>query len=239
MEKERDSIKPEDLLKQAREIIDKAKKQAFESIKEAKVQAKEIRKMAEDEAKRIHQEYRKVRRHERHKRHDKFLHLRIDDELESKIQEEADRKRVPSSILVRDILYSAFDLVESVAGNVGSLIEDVVEDAKGVARHFQKQECDEGDEAKDVVAWQEVKLNKSSDCPFCGLKMNAGDTAYMGVKADGSAPVFVPKGCAYPEPDNPNPVCLHEDADKESDEDEQDEEKEIQKEAAGDARSDS
>lgn len=199
-------VRPEDLVRQAREIIDKAKKEAHVTLKEAQAQAKELHRLAKDEAKAMRNERKKTKRHGKYSmKRDRFLHLRIDDELESKIQDEAERKRIPISILVRDILNDAFDLVENVVDNVGALVEDVVGDAGRFARSLgeDKDELD----PEEVVAWQKVRLNRAAECPFCGVEMKAGDSAHLGLMPGKSGQVFVPEGCKHAEPDITDPVC--------------------------------
>lgn len=70
-------------------------------------------------------------------RKERVLHTRVSERLAEDIRRVADDLRVPVSNLVRNVLEDAFDVVETVTGDVGSLLEDVLDEAEGASRRLQ------------------------------------------------------------------------------------------------------
>jgi hypothetical protein len=71
-------------------------------------------------------------RGERRSRKERILHTRISEDLAEDLRRVAEDLRVPVSNLVRNVLEEAFSVVETVTGNVGDLIEEVMGEAEAV-----------------------------------------------------------------------------------------------------------
>src|SRR2546426_6459112 len=98
----------------------------------------------------------RLRRH----RQARWLHTRISEDLEDALKREAHRRRLPVSLLVRNVLEGALDLVE-----------DIVESGLGVARH-EAHGRDAGRarasrRLEDIYGWQELLLNRAVACARC------------------------------------------------------------------------
>jgi hypothetical protein len=65
-------------------------------------------------------------------RKERVLHTRISEQLSEDIRRFADDLRVPASNLVRNVLEEVFTMVDSVSGDVGEIMDDLVEEAEGV-----------------------------------------------------------------------------------------------------------
>jgi hypothetical protein len=124
-------------------------------------------------------------------RKERWLHTRISEDLEEALKLEARRRRTPVSLLVRDVLESALDLVE-----------DLVEDGLAMARRSrrfadttQRATATRGEPLNDVYGWQEMILNRDVTCVRCGAELVAGSSAYRGLREQPGAPVFICTGC--------------------------------------------
>src|ERR1051326_1894520 len=112
-----------------------------------------------------------VRRH----RQERWLHARISETLEDALKREARRRRLPVSLLVRNVLEGALDLVE-----------DIVETRLHVGRRSRDG---------DIYGWQELILNRAADCARCEAALDAGDGAYRGLRDRTGPPVFLCTDC--------------------------------------------
>jgi len=99
--------------------------------------------------------------HHRH-RQERWLHTRISETLEDALKREARRRRQPVSLLVRNVLEGALDLVE-----------DIVESSLGVTGGFEhhgrrrarpEPARADGGGLRDVYGWQEIILNRAAAC---------------------------------------------------------------------------
>jgi hypothetical protein len=130
-----------------------------------------------------------VGRHDHRK--ERWLHTRISEDLEEALKREARRQRTPVSLLVRNVLESALDLVE-----------DIVEDGLAIARRsrqfadtIQRTTRDRSAHLDDVYGWQELILNRDAQCARCAAVLAAGATAYRGLREEPRAPVFLCAAC--------------------------------------------
>jgi len=71
-------------------------------------------------------------------RKQRILHTRISEQLADDIRAIADDLRVPVSNLVRNVLEEAFSAVERVSGDVGELIDDVLEEAEVASERYRR-----------------------------------------------------------------------------------------------------
>jgi hypothetical protein len=71
-------------------------------------------------------------------RKERVLHTRISEQLAEDIRAIADDLRVPVSNLVRNVLEEAFSAVERVTGDVGDLLDDVLEEAEVASERYRR-----------------------------------------------------------------------------------------------------
>src|SRR5207249_4332274 len=99
------------------------------------------------------------------------------ESLEDALKREARRRRLPVSLLVRNVLEGALELVE-----------DIVESSLGV-KHPR------GDGLEDVYGWQELILNRSATCVRCERELGAGAKSYRGLRDHTGPPIFLCVSC--------------------------------------------
>jgi hypothetical protein len=71
-------------------------------------------------------------------RKDRLVQTRVPRELEDRIKEEAGRRRLTVSHLVRNLLEDAVDLVDNVLGSVDDIVSDSVDFAENVGRDIAR-----------------------------------------------------------------------------------------------------
>jgi hypothetical protein len=128
----------------------------------------------------------------RHHRQERWLHARISEHLEDALKREARRKRQPVSLLVRNVLEGALDLVE-----------DIVEDGLAVAQRSHRlarnlgrsAKAASGDGLDDVYGWQELILNRAATCARCETDLTAGASAHRGLRDQPGSPIFLCTSC--------------------------------------------
>lgn len=84
-------------------------------------------------------ERRREREARRRERKERILHTRVSEQLSEDIRRVAEELRVPVSNLVRNVLDEAFGAVEHVTGNLGDLVEDIVEEAESAQRRMRRR----------------------------------------------------------------------------------------------------
>ena len=121
-------------------------------------------------------------------RKDRLIQTRVDEDLESALKEEATRRRLPVSQLVRNILEDTLHLVGGVVDGVDGIVQESISmarragaDARKIARGTRER-----DDLSDVFAWNEVIVNKATDCSRCGTALEVGKPAYVGMRDDPS-----------------------------------------------------
>jgi hypothetical protein len=144
------------------------------------------------------------------RRKERVLHTRISESLAEDLRRVADDLRVPVSNLVRNVLEEAFSVVETVTGNVGELIEEVMDEAeavrdrihsrqrrryRGARRAAAPEPAEESAEAAaaasapprddEVIGWQPLVLARPQRCESCATLMGRGDSAYASVTPKG------------------------------------------------------
>jgi len=118
-------------------------------------------------------------------RQERWLHARISEGLEGALKREARRRRQPVSLLVRNVLEGAFDLVEDLVGN-----------GLEVARRSQELVRTAGRATlEDVYGWQELILNRPAACARCDARLRGGDRAYRGLRDRAGPPAFLCPPC--------------------------------------------
>ncbi len=139
-------------------------------------------------------------------RKDRLIQTRVNRDLETTLKEEARRRRLTVSQLIRNVLEDAFNLVDDVVANVDDLVNDSVELARQVSRETRRfrdelgraggeaqrarKSAPEPDQARapepdpdlaEVDAWNPVVLNREASCASCGAALKRGQQAYAGM----------------------------------------------------------
>src|SRR5262249_9377775 len=117
-------------------------------------------------------------------------HTRISEALEEALKREAHRRRLPVSLLVRNVLEGALDLVEDIVES-GFGVAEAAQRAQGRARGARRSDDDLG----DVYGWQELILHRGDDCARCGTQLRPGGEAYRGLRERPGPPVFLCTAC--------------------------------------------
>ena len=105
-------------------------------------------------------------------RKDRLVQTRVDRRLDHAIREEARRRRMSVSNLVRGVLEDAFGLADPD-------VDPVLEGGPEVTP--PKAPLDH------VYAWNAVVLGKDAQCSRCNASMSAGDSASIGLSEDPEA----------------------------------------------------
>ena len=125
-------------------------------------------------------------------RQGRWLHTRISENLEDVLKREARRRRLPVSLLVRNVLEGAFDLVEELVENgmeVARRSERLAERVRRAADGHAAEDLD------DVYGWQELILNRAGSCARCDAALEPGTKAYRGLRDRGGPAIFLCAGC--------------------------------------------
>jgi len=131
-----------------------------------------------------------VRHHDRH-RQERWLHTRISETLEDALKREARRRRLPVSLLVRNVLEGALDLVEDIVE--GGF--EVARRSQDLARAVNEPGAPPRDDVDDVYGWQEIVLNRDGACARCETSLAAGALAHRGLRERSGPPVFLCAAC--------------------------------------------
>ena len=121
-------------------------------------------------------------------RKDRLIQTRVPRDLEATLKDEARRRRVSVSQLIRNLLEDTFDLVDGVVADVDQLVSDSVtlarnvgENARRLAAPGRPRDEVEGPDLADVFAWNEVVLHRSTRCSSCGAEIAKGERGYVGM----------------------------------------------------------
>jgi len=125
-------------------------------------------------------------------RQERWLHARISADLEEALKREARRRRTPVSLLVRNVLEGALDLVEEI-------VEDGLEIADTSRRLAQRVSRAARGESEDPLAeiygWQEIVLNRAARCGRCDVDLPSGGSAHRGLSERPGRPAFLCSKC--------------------------------------------
>ncbi len=127
-------------------------------------------------------------------RKDRLIQTRVARELEATLKEEARRRRLTVSHLIRNILEDSFHLVDGVVADVDQIVTDSVNLAKNMsrsarrlataARESEPPPPEPGGDLSHVYAWNEVVLNRSATCSSCGADIERGERGHAGLSDD-------------------------------------------------------
>jgi predicted nucleic acid-binding Zn-ribbon protein len=126
-------------------------------------------------------------------------------DLESTLKQEAERRRLTVSHLIRNILEDTFQLVDDVVANVDEIVNDSVELARRVGRDARRMAgavreavaengaASQRDSAtatllEHVYAWNAVVMNRAAVCAGCDSALPRGTHAFVGLSDDTDAP---------------------------------------------------
>lgn len=130
-------------------------------------------------------------------RKDRLIQTRVPESLESALKDEATRRRLPVSQLVRNILEDTLHIVGDVVDGVDAIVQDSIAMGRSVGRGVARargnvspppppQAASEPDPLDDVFAWNEVVPSKPAACSSCGVALAAGRSAFVGMRDDPS-----------------------------------------------------
>jgi uncharacterized protein with von Willebrand factor type A (vWA) domain len=114
---------------------------------------------------------------------ERWLHTRISEGLEDALKREAQRRRQPVSLFVRNVLEGALDLVEEI-------VETSIAASRGRRRSNGR-----ASDLDDVYGWQELVLNRGAACARCEARLAAGAGAWRGLRERQAPPVFLCAPC--------------------------------------------
>ena len=127
---------------------------------------------------------------------DRLIQTRVPRDLEATLKEEAQRRKLSVSHLIRSVLEDAFDLVDGVVADVDEIVHDSARLARNVRRNAarlaspgRERDAADGDDAfADVYAWNELVLNQPVACSACGATIRAGERGHSGLSDQPDAP---------------------------------------------------
>jgi hypothetical protein len=144
-------------------------------------------------------------------RKDYLIQARVPRDLDALLKEDAKRRRLSVSHLIRNVLEDTYKLVDGVIDEVDQLVQSSVElsgrvtrDAKQIARSAAglrgsarstgepstPGEAQRAFEAstRDIYAWNPVVLNRTAQCARCQGALDKAQTAHLGLSQDAAAP---------------------------------------------------
>ena len=122
---------------------------------------------------------------------ERWLHTRISEELEDALKREAKRRRSPVSLVVRNVLEGALDLVEGIVEDGLNVAQRSRRFAREIGRAGRSESTLEA-----IYGWQEIILNRAAACAQCDAPLGVGTAAYRGLRDEpGGPPVFLCSRC--------------------------------------------
>jgi hypothetical protein len=136
-------------------------------------------------------------------RKDRLIQTRVPKQLETTLKEEARRRRLTVSHLIRNMLEESFQLVDGFVADVDQIVSDSAKLARNVSRSArrvveavrpedveagQPGDVDAGqavepakDDLSHVYAWNEVTLHQSVVCSVCATEIARGASGHAGL----------------------------------------------------------
>jgi hypothetical protein len=149
-------------------------------------------------------------------RKDRLIQTRVPQNLESTLKDEARKRRLSVSHLIRNVLEDTFNLVDNVVVDFDRVVNDSVEmaatlkrdaqrlaaTARGETAHREESRAGEtvieapapADTAAEdgplnqVYAFQELVLNRAAECARCEEIIQRGTRGYLGLTEDNEHP---------------------------------------------------
>lgn len=125
---------------------------------------------------------------------ERVLHTRIPAVLEQELKRFADNLRVPVSNLVRTILEDALLAADRATGHVEDQLEHLSRKVAG-EREVIREKLKKLDPLEGVVAFQSIVLAQPQACAKCGVSLEPGGEAWLGVTSDPGPRVIVCGEC--------------------------------------------
>ncbi|HWB80641.1 MAG TPA: hypothetical protein VG755_37015 [Nannocystaceae bacterium] len=129
-------------------------------------------------------------------RKDRLIQTRVPESLESALKEEATRRRLPVSQLVRNILEDTLTIVGDVVDGVDAIVQDSIKLGRNVGQTVARARAasepatpsapEPADDLSDVYAWNPVVLHRDATCARCKTALVAGTSAFVGMRDDAS-----------------------------------------------------
>ena len=120
-------------------------------------------------------------------RKSRIIQTRVPQDLEDSLRETADKKRVSVSHLIRNVLLDTFELVDGVVADSTNLANNAVRDAQRIADSANGLARDNSAALDEVDSWQDVIVNKVSNCAECKSLIKKGARAYRGLTTNAQA----------------------------------------------------
>ena len=139
-------------------------------------------------------------------RKSRIIQTRVDKDLEKTLKKTAEKKRMTVSHLIRFVLEDTFNLVDGIVSDSSALVENVKRDARRIAASARGatptgetpigNPSEAAASSDNVDAWQDVIVNKPSQCIDCNITIPRGQRAYRGLStALNVAPVWLCTNC--------------------------------------------
>ncbi len=130
-------------------------------------------------------------------RKDRLIQTRVPRDLEETLKQEARRRRLSVSHLIRSVLEDAFDLVDGVVADVDEIVSDSSRLARNVRRNARRLVSPGRDRSESkpasiadfdhVYAWNEGVVNRAATCAGCEKQIERGERAFFGLSDDAEA----------------------------------------------------
>jgi hypothetical protein len=131
-------------------------------------------------------------------RKDRLIQTRVPRDLEATLKEEARRRRLTVSHLIRSVLEDTFQLVDGVVADVDEIVSDSARLARNVGRNARRLVSPHresparlpgtDDDFAHVYAWNELVLNRPVTCSRCAAPLARGERGFFGLSEDTGAP---------------------------------------------------
>lgn len=134
-------------------------------------------------------------------RKDRLIQTRVERDLEATLKQEAQRRRLTVSHLIRSVLEDTFHLVDGVVADVDEIVGGSARLARNVRRNARRlaspardrpepgeRSAPPGSEFPHVRGWNELVLNRPTSCSGCGAGLARGERGFLGVCDDPGAP---------------------------------------------------
>lgn len=145
-------------------------------------------------------------------RKDFLIQTRVPEGLDNVLKEEARRRRVTVSQLIRNVLHDSFELVDNVVANVDHIVNQSQLLARNVARDAQRVAASASGQdvlrpppvpapaaaspLAGVYGWQKLIMNRTETCAVCGGEMERGTEGLRGQSDNALAPgVWIHPDC--------------------------------------------
>ncbi len=114
------------------------------------------------------------------KRKEEYLGARVPKELRDRVIQRAKQMGIPVSILIRNILEEAFKEGQTDHGVISSSADSI--SIKSTSAKFSA-----------VLGWEKLQLNKTVSCSGCGIGLQQGTEAFLGIGA--AEPIVICNTC--------------------------------------------